>query len=197
MAFRLDTYPDSSWCNGPPYGLAEVVFDESAIKACTVDPPLDQRGEPPKPRIGEIHAVVVDGARAERIRENMSKALDRGKDLAWEPPGLRYSEFEIGAVFECGGFRLWRCTDIGTRAITATALDDFLFDGSRSDSEDGRPHSRELVFDEYDMEDCNLALLVNEDVDVMDWLRKKGIKGMKGYYSKLEAMLQDAMLRDP
>jgi len=31
---------------------------------------------------------------------------------------MRHADFRIGAEFRCGG-RLWRCTDIGTRAIVA------------------------------------------------------------------------------
>jgi hypothetical protein len=195
MAIRLDIYPDSSWFNGPPYKVGEIVFDESAIKECTADPPLDEHGGPPKPRIGQIRTVVVEGANAEQMRKNMAKAIECGKEFVWEPPGLRHSEFEIGGIFACGGFRLWRCTDIGSRAITAIALDDLLFEGSRSDLDDGRPHSPECVFDEYDVQDCALAVQIDDDV--LDWLRKKGISSVKAFHSKLKAILQEAMLRDP
>jgi hypothetical protein len=193
MAFRLDTFSDGRSFGAPPNGLLEIVFDESAIKECAIHPILDEHGNPPKPRVGEIHSVVVEGADAERIRQNIANGRARGKGLVWAPPGLRHAEFEIGAVFGCGGFRFWRCTDTGTRTIAVTALDDFLIEGR--DSEDERPHSSESVFDEYDIQDCDLVLQLDEDV--LDWLRKKGIKGISGYYAKLEEVLRDAMRRDP
>jgi hypothetical protein len=35
---------------------------------------------------------------------------------------MKHSEFRIGFEFGCGGTR-WRCTDVGTRIITAISLD--------------------------------------------------------------------------
>jgi len=35
IAIRLDTHPDDpSWYNGPPYAVAEMVFDEYDLEAC-------------------------------------------------------------------------------------------------------------------------------------------------------------------
>ena len=35
IAMRIDDYPDDpSWYNGPPYAVAEVVFDEYDIEVC-------------------------------------------------------------------------------------------------------------------------------------------------------------------
>ncbi len=38
VAIRLDA-PDASWYNGPPYAVAEVVFDEDDLEGCSVDAP--------------------------------------------------------------------------------------------------------------------------------------------------------------
>jgi hypothetical protein len=38
VAFRLDHEDDPSWYNGPPYAVAEVVFDEYDIEDCTAEP---------------------------------------------------------------------------------------------------------------------------------------------------------------
>jgi hypothetical protein len=64
---------------------------------------------------------------------------------------MQLAEFQIGSTFWCGG-HAWRCTDIGTRVITAFRLD----------HEDdptwysGPPFAvAEIVFDENDMEGCS------------------------------------------
>jgi hypothetical protein len=41
-AFRLDHDDDPSWYNGPPYAVAEVVFDEDDMEGCSSLP--DQPG---------------------------------------------------------------------------------------------------------------------------------------------------------
>jgi len=65
---------------------------------------------------------------------------------------MRHGEFQIGGIFWCGGQR-WRCTDVGTRVITAIQLD-------HEDDQswyDGPPYAvAEVVFDEYDLEGCSL-----------------------------------------
>lgn len=38
VAIRLDREEDPSWYNGPPYALAEVVFDEDDMEACAPYP---------------------------------------------------------------------------------------------------------------------------------------------------------------
>lgn len=35
-AFRLDHDDDPSWYNGPPYAVAEIVFDEDDIEGCSI-----------------------------------------------------------------------------------------------------------------------------------------------------------------
>jgi hypothetical protein len=40
VAMRIDDHPDDpSWYNGPPYAVAECVFDEYDQQACTPLPP--------------------------------------------------------------------------------------------------------------------------------------------------------------
>jgi hypothetical protein len=87
---------------------------------------------------------------------------------------MEKSEFTIGLEFWCGNKR-WRCTDVGTRVITAICLepremvriaDDPLDNSKRiqttyisDDPRDlnGPPYSiAEYVFDEYDHEACSL-----------------------------------------
>ena len=36
VAIRLDA-ADASWYNGPPYAVAETVFDEDDLKGCSID----------------------------------------------------------------------------------------------------------------------------------------------------------------
>ena len=38
-AIRLDLDHDPSWYNGPPYAVAEYVFDEDGIEDCELAPP--------------------------------------------------------------------------------------------------------------------------------------------------------------
>ena len=37
IAIKLDHEDDSSWYNGPPYAVAEFVFDEYDIEGCSKD----------------------------------------------------------------------------------------------------------------------------------------------------------------
>lgn len=37
-AFRLDHEDDPSWYNGPPYAVAEEVFDEDDLEGCQLTP---------------------------------------------------------------------------------------------------------------------------------------------------------------
>ena len=67
---------------------------------------------------------------------------------------MKHSEFAIGMEFLCGDKR-WRCTDIGTRVIVAVCVDDHRDDSSWYN---GPPYAvAELVFDENDMEACELV----------------------------------------
>jgi hypothetical protein len=45
VAIRLDA-PDSGWYNGPPYAVAESVFDESDLEGCSLD--ADAMQTPPQ-----------------------------------------------------------------------------------------------------------------------------------------------------
>ncbi|VTU28514.1 hypothetical protein E5CHR_02624 [Variovorax sp. PBL-E5] len=38
VAMKLDHDHDPSWYDGPPYALAEVVFDENDFGGCTLTP---------------------------------------------------------------------------------------------------------------------------------------------------------------
>jgi hypothetical protein len=72
---------------------------------------------------------------------------------AHEPEGhMLHGEFRIGEPFWSGGHR-WRCTDIGTRVITAIKLDH----GDDPSWYNGPPYAvAEVVFDEYNMAGCTL-----------------------------------------
>jgi hypothetical protein len=65
---------------------------------------------------------------------------------------MKKEEFKIGQTFWCADSP-WRCTDIGTRVITAICLD-------RDDDPswyNGPPYAvAEYVFDENDQEGCDL-----------------------------------------
>jgi hypothetical protein len=43
VAVSMDDHEDSSWLNGPPFAVAEVVFDEFDVEACS---PCDQEAPP-------------------------------------------------------------------------------------------------------------------------------------------------------
>jgi hypothetical protein len=94
------------------------------------------------------------------------EALERGADV------VQHCEFHIGLEFWCGE-RRFRCTDIGSRVVTAIRVDGAEIGAS----ENGRVATRflncdeaeaqgwfsgppyavaEIVFDEYDLEGCSL-----------------------------------------
>jgi hypothetical protein len=65
---------------------------------------------------------------------------------------MKPSDFRIGLEFICGSF-WWRCTDIGTRTVTAIRLvdDDMVW-------YEGPPYMvGEVVLDEAELEDCHLT----------------------------------------
>ena len=67
---------------------------------------------------------------------------------------MKKEEFKIGTEFYCGK-RLWRCTDVGTRIITAICISEHEDDPSWFN---GPPYAvAESVFDEYDQEGCTLT----------------------------------------
>jgi antitoxin ParD1/3/4 len=78
-------------------------------------------------------------------------AVPVGAPLSFDT-GMKHTDFRIGETFWCSGHR-WRCTDIGTRVITAIKLD------HEDDPSwyNGPPYAvLESVFDEYDIEGCSL-----------------------------------------
>jgi hypothetical protein len=77
-------------------------------------------------------------------------ARERENPRNYKP--MRHEQFELGGTFWFGGDR-WRCTDIGTRTVTAIKLD---HDDDPS-WYNGPPYAvAEAVFDEYDIEGCTL-----------------------------------------
>lgn len=83
---------------------------------------------------------------------------------------MMLSEFTRGGTFWCGG-RQWRCTDIGSRTITAIRIDSVEVGSnvpelrrtlSRGEAEaegwfNGPPYAvAEIVFDEYMQDGCSL-----------------------------------------
>jgi hypothetical protein len=87
---------------------------------------------------------------------------------------MNLSEFSIGVEFWCGE-KKWRCTDIGTRVVTAICLEPRQMVKAAIDDNDptkstttryrsdepsdlnGPPYGvAECVFDEYDQEACSL-----------------------------------------
>ena len=64
---------------------------------------------------------------------------------------MNYADFQIGVEFRCAG-ELWRCTDVGSRAIVAVCLGDHPDDPSWYN---GPPYAvAEFVFDEDDILAC-------------------------------------------
>lgn len=54
IAIPLEHPEDPSWYNGPPYAVAEHVFDEDSVEACN---PIEERPENLDPDAGqESHA---------------------------------------------------------------------------------------------------------------------------------------------
>ncbi len=64
---------------------------------------------------------------------------------------MNISEFSIGLDFWCGN-KKWRCTDVGSRVVTAICISDHDDDPSWFN---GPPYAcSETVFDEYDQDGC-------------------------------------------
>lgn len=67
---------------------------------------------------------------------------------------MKKEEFRLQGDFYCAG-KKWRCTDIGTRIITAICISNHTKDPSWLN---GPPYAcAEAVFDEYDQEGCSLS----------------------------------------
>jgi hypothetical protein len=88
---------------------------------------------------------------------------------------MKHDEFRIGRAFWCGGKR-WRCTDVGSRVVTAICLEPHEVVTIERDENDpgnrreyrsmtddpswliGPPYKVvEVVFDEYDIQGCSLT----------------------------------------
>lgn len=123
----------------------------------------------------ELEALIEEAVAAMRIAR--SKTPDTGQIEVREPGHMRHAEFQIGGLFWCGR-RQWRCTDIGTRVITAIRLDHVDVESTvpdqrrtlgRSEAEaegwfNGPPYVvNETVFDEYDIEGCTLEPVPDDD----------------------------------
>lgn len=65
VAIRLDRDDDPSWYNGPPYALAEVVFDEYDMEAC--DPHPDDI--PAQNALTVNHCLTSNDAASTAMRE--------------------------------------------------------------------------------------------------------------------------------
>lgn len=84
---------------------------------------------------------------------------------------MKHGDFRVGLAFRCGG-RDWRCTDVGGRVIVAICLEVealVRIETGRGSTRttapaamsenalDGPPYAvAEMVFDEYDIEGCEL-----------------------------------------
>lgn len=65
---------------------------------------------------------------------------------------MKHSDFYIGLKFFGSAGFIWRCTDVGSRTITAIMLED----GRDASWYNGPPYAvAEIVFDEYDFADCS------------------------------------------
>lgn len=63
---------------------------------------------------------------------------------------MKHEEFKIGTKFVCG-VRVWRCTDVGTRVITAIRITS----SKPASWFNGPPYAvDEVVFDENDLPGC-------------------------------------------
>ncbi len=88
---------------------------------------------------------------------------------------MKHDEFRIGRQFWCSGKR-WRCTDIGSRVVTAICIEPHEVVTVESDEDDSANRSEhrymtedpswligppykvaEAVFDEYDIQGCSLT----------------------------------------
>lgn len=87
---------------------------------------------------------------------------------------MKHEDFYIGLEFLGSAGFVWRCTDIGTRTITAIRIDE----GRDASWYNGPPYAvEEVVFDEYDLPGCHRSL--NEAIE--DAVREADTSGHPGY----------------
>jgi len=68
---------------------------------------------------------------------------------------MKHSDFHIGMEFFASAGFLWRCTDVGTRTITAIHIEE----DREASWYNGPPYAvAETVFDEYDLPSCYLSV---------------------------------------
>jgi antitoxin ParD1/3/4 len=124
---------------------------------------------------------------------------------------MRHEDFQIGVVFWCGG-RRWRCTDIGTRVITAIRLDRVDVESTAPEQRrtlghaeaeaegwfNGPPYAvNEVMFDEYDIEDCSLeAVADGADTSLCTPDSEAADDTWDSPEDKAERMAQARVLRD-
>lgn len=88
---------------------------------------------------------------------------------------MKHSDFVIGLEFLAYAGFVWRCTDIGTRTITAIHID-----GRNALWYKGPPYPvEEVVFDEHDLPHCHR----NEDEAIKDAIHEADTSGHPGYPS--------------
>ena len=181
-----------------PSGLATWILDKIACGVFTspseavfvmlgeqqeLEPHADLRQE----ALRRILQAAMDDPRpgipADKVMRQFRQKLEEPQpEPAIWPPRRRLdrSSLTIGDTFWCGG-RQWRCTDIGTRTLTAIRIDavevgitDPASRRSLTHAEaeaegwfNGPPYAlAEVVFDEYDQEGCSLEPELDTDAPV-------------------------------
>ena len=89
---------------------------------------------------------------------------------------MNHSDFYIGLEFFASAGFVWRCTDVGTRTITAIHIED----GRDVSWYNGPPYPvSETVFDEHDMPGCYLSF----DDAIKDAIHESETSGHPGFPS--------------
>lgn len=87
---------------------------------------------------------------------------------------MKHSDFYIGLEFVASAGFIWRCTDVGTRTITAIHIED----GRDTSWYNGPPYPvAEMVFDEYDLPGCHRS----EEEAIEDAIHEADTSGHPGY----------------
>lgn len=87
---------------------------------------------------------------------------------------MKHFEFYIDLEFFASAGFVWRCTDVGTRTITAIQIED----GRNASWYNGPPYPvAETVFDEHDLPGCYLSL----DEAIEDAIHEADMSGHPGY----------------
>lgn len=109
IAIRLDHPDDPSWYNGPPFAVAETVFDEYDLGGCELEATLIEsldEGEPDpdveaawaveiQRRLAQLDAGTVEGIPWEQVRQQVRdqlKAVRAAKAVASQRPSIPRSE---------------------------------------------------------------------------------------------------------